>query len=533
MTNILTEFEKTDIEFDRSIDTKNVLPHTSLDYYIQPNELSYHKTFNTKISYLFDNLMYIYSRCFIPNFIVPTNFTGFIGVTGTDFKLYQNTVSSNKFLSAGYPELDSIQNFIVHNKGDKNYLFVNSLTSISILEHDLQNNTASYKSKITLIDPISGEISFKKINNMATDGENLYVSEGSLDIVYRYDLIKYFSNENIYKDKLFLEKSVGGEGERYDPIKFNNPKNISLFDQKLLVEDYGNKTIKFFQDDLNFVSYNTLLSLYNQLTSFSSIKFQNSENIVGITKNGFYNFNFQNNNIKFNQFVPLSSFLSTGEEIININFSNYNKNIIYILTNKSLYKKWNFGTLKIIGKKNASDFGDSSEFKSFYTIANTVSSDIFYIYTYNSQASANQILIYEDTLDLISALNNPTFTIYSKEDILVKKEEYNQSWIYEKSLRKLAKNYDLLKNNVSYKFTTEYDSNGILKYLGRIYNTEVLDYTRTNYDTSYVVGINENFQATVINREFDKIYQLGQFLLDNILSNYNTTLNLNPTAFED
>lgn len=531
MTNILTEFKKTDIEFDRSIDTKNKLPYTPFYYHIQPNDLSYHKTFNTKISYLFDNLMYIYSRCFIPNFVIPTNFTGFIGVTGTDFKIYENTTSSNNFLSAGYPELDSIQNFIVHNKENKNYMFINSLTSVTILEHDLVNNTASYKSKITLIDPISGEIAFKEINNMSTDGKYLYVSEGSLDIVYKYDLIKYFSNENIYKNKLFLEKSVGGEGGRYEPIKFNNPKNISLFDGKLLVEDYGNKTIKFFQDNLNFISYNTLLGLYNQLTSFSSIKFQNSKNIVGITKNGFYNFSFQNNSIKSNEFVTLSSFLDNNEEIIDINFSNYNKNIIYILTNKALYKKWNYGTLKIIGKKNASDFGTSSKFKSFYTISNTVSSDTFYIYTYNSQASANQILIYEDTLNLISALNNPNFTIYSKEDILVKKEEYNQSWIYEKSLRKLVKNYDLLQNNVSYKFTTEYDVNGILKYLGRIYNTEVLDYPRKNYNTSYVVGINENFQATVINREFDKIYELGKFLLDNVLSNYNTTLNLNPTAF--
>ena len=114
---------------------------------------------------------------------------------------------------------------------------------------------------------------------------------------------------------------------------------------------------------------------------------------------------------------------------------------------------------------------------------------------------------------------------------MVKKEEYNQSWVYEKSLRKLVKNYDLLKNNVSYKFTTEYDSNGILQYLGRIYNTEVLDYAKINYDTSYVVGINENFQASVINREFDKIYDLGKLLLDNVLSNYNITLNLNPSAF--
>ena len=410
-------------------------------------------------------------------------------------------------------------------------MFVNSLTSISILEHNLQNNTTSYKSKITLIDPISGEISFRKINNVATDGESLYISEGSLDIVYKYDLIKYFSNENIYKNKLFLVKSVGGEGGRYDPIKFSNPKNISSFNRKLMVEDYGNRTLKFFQDDLNFLSYKTLLNLYDQLTSFSSIKFQNSENIVGVTKNGFYNFNFQNNNIKSSTFFMLSSILSNGEEIIDINFSNYNKNIIYILTDKNLYKKWNFGDSRVIGKKSVSDFGNFSEFKSFYTISDTVSSDIFYIYTYNSLASANQILIYKDNLDLISALNNPTFTIYSKEDVLVKKEEYNQSWIYEKVLRKLAKNYDLLKNNVSYKFVTEYDSNGILKYLGRIYNTEVLNYPKLNYNTSHVVGINENFQATVINREFDKIYEMGRFLLDNVLSNYNTTLNLNPTAF--
>lgn len=531
MRNIRTEFEETNIEFDRSIDTQNILPYGITHYQIQPNELSYHKNFNIKVSYLFDNLMYIYSRCFIPNFIVPTLFKGFIGVVSGNLGIYQNTLSSNNFSTAGYPELDSVKNFITYNKDDKNYLFLNSLTSISILEHDLNSNTVSYKSKVTLIDPISGEITFKKINNLATDGDHLYVSDGNLNIVYKYNLEKYFSNENIYKNKLFFEKSVGGEGDRYDPIKFNEPKNISSYNKKILIEDYGNKTLKFYQDDLNFLAYNTLISLYNSLTSFSSIKFQNSENIVGVTKKGFYNFSFQGNNIRSTEFVELSSFLVGNEEIIDINFSNYNKNIIYILTNKNLYKKWNYGSLKIIGKKSASDFGTTSQFKSFYTISNTLSSDIFYIYTYNSQASANQILIYNDNLDLISALNNPDFTIYSKEDIMVKKEEYNQSWVYEKSLRKLVKNYDLLKNNVSYKFTTEYDSNGILKYLGRIYNTEVLDYTKINYNTSYVVGINENFQTSVINREFDKIYDLGKLLLDNVLSNYNITLNLNPSAF--
>ena len=532
MTIIKTEFEKTGIEFDRSIDSKNILPYGPAHYQIQPNELSYHKTFNIKISYLFDNLMYIYSRCFIPNFIIPTEFKGFIGVVGGTLGIYQNVLSSSNFSTSNIYELDFIENFTAYNDGfNKNYLFLNSLTSISVLQHDLINNTVLYRSKITLIDPISGEITFKKINKLATDKNYLYVSDGILNTVYKYDLKKYFSNENIYKNKLFLEKTVGGEGGRYDPIKFNNPKNISSHDNKILIEDYGNKSVKFFQNDLNFLSYNSLINIYDQLTSFSSIKFQNEENIIAVAKNGFYNFQFNKDSIKSSQFVKLSSFLSDGEEIIDINFSNYEKNIIYILSNKKIYKAWNYSNLKVIGKKEVHDFGRDSKFKNFYTISNNLSSDIFYINTYNAQASSNQILIYKDNLDLISTLNNPNFKIYPKENIMVKKEEYNQSWIYEKSIRKLAKNYDLLKNNVSYKFITEYDSNGILKYLGRIYNTEVLNYPRLDYNTSYSIGVNENFQSEVINREFNKIYDLGKLLLDNILSNFNTTLNLNPSAF--
>lgn len=531
MTNILSEFEKSNIEFDRSIDVDNSLPYKRLDCHIQPNELSYHKTFNIKLSYLFDNMMYIYSRCFIPNFIIPTNFMGFIGVSGSNLGIYQNTTNSSSFSSIGYEELDNVYNFISYRKDNKNYLFFNSLTSISVLEHDLNNNNLTYNSKITLIDPISGEISFKKINDLHVNENYLYVSDGIFNNVYKYDLVKYFSNENIYKNKLFLEKNVGGEGGRYDPIKFDNPKNVSFSNGKLMIEDYGNKTIKFFREDLNFISYNTLISIYNEISSFSSLKFQNEKNIIGVTEKGFYNFKFDNNNIKSNNFISLSSFLIDNEKILDINFSKYNENIIYILTDKNLYKKWNDFDLKIIGKKKAIDFGSDTTFKSFSTNYDTTSSDIIYIYTYNSSASSNQILIYNDNLSLISMLNNSNFSIYSKDEIFVKKEEYNQSWIYEKSFKKMVKNYDLLKNNISYKFIIQYDTNNILEYLGKIYNTNVLNYPRIEYDTSHVVGVNENFQASVVNREFDKIYDLGEFLLNDVLSNTNATLNLNPSAF--
>lgn len=532
MIDIFTEFNnQPSINFDRSITVNDTLPYNSSNYLIQPNELSYYKTLNKKLSYLYDNFMYIYSRCFIANFVIPTSFTGFIGVTGSNFGLYKNTSISNKFLSSGYYDLDFVQNFTILNRNDKNYLFLNSLSSINIIEHDLINNNISYKSKITFIDPVSGEISFKKINNLTLGDEFLYVSEGIFNIVYKYDLKMYFSNENIYKNKLFFKKSVGGEGGRYDPIKFNNPKNISYNDGVLMVEDFGNKVLKFFGKELEFLSYNTLINLYDNLSAFSSIKFQDGENIIATVKNGILKFKLENNRIKSNIFYSLSSFLEEDEKIIDINFSNYEKDIIYILTNKNLYKKWHTDVLKTIGKKNVLDFGIGSEFKSFSTIKKNLSSDLIYIYTYNGGASANQILIYEDNLDLISTLNDQKFLIYSKDEILIKKQEYNQSWVYSKNIRKLAKNYDTLKNNVAYKFVTEYDSKGLLKYVGKIYNTDVLNYPQIDYDEFYCIGVNENFQASVINREFDKIYDLSKSLLYNVLSEFNTTLNLNPSSF--
>ena len=79
---------------------------------------------------------------------------------------------------------------------------------------------------------------------------------------------------------------------------------------------------------------------------------------------------------------------------MDIKFSNYNDDILYVLTNKAFIKKWRDNETKTIGRKNVSDFGSSSEFKWFTTVNKNLSSDFIQIYTHNSTANANQILIY-------------------------------------------------------------------------------------------------------------------------------------------
>jgi hypothetical protein len=530
LINIKTEFAKSTYNYDRRFDVRDILPFKN-EYFIQPNELSYYKSFNIKLSYLYDNFLYLYSRCFIPDFRVPTSYTGFMGVTGNDLGIYQNTNISEPFADAGFGNIDIAKNAVVVKNDTSYYFFINCLSAINVLRYNGENNFCqACPNIITTVNPISGELTFQKINDISLfDGKYLCVSDETLDAVYKYDLESYFSNENIYKNetspfgsKLFLLDIIGGEGDRYNSIKFNTPQNIATHNDLILVEDYGNKIFKLYNSDLNFLSYKTFLSLYQTITSFQNIKFKNENTIYGITKDGYYIFdlNLENYQINLNTFKSLSSFLYNGEIVLDLEFCNYDKDIVYILTDKALIKKWEYSE-EIIGRKNAFDLGTNSEFKWMTTAVKNVSSDNIYIYVHNSTANVNQILIYSDELNPISILGNEDFKVYSREEVYVKRDEWNQAWIYEKNLKKIAKNIDILKNNIQYNLIRKDGDFGSIEDIQKIYNQFSFDIQWSNYSLEFVIGVNENFQSSVINRELGHVYNSQEELLNFILIDNN------------
>ena len=527
MNSIKTEFSKSNFNYDRRLNVYDVLPFKN-QYLIQPNELSYYKAFNMKMSYLYDNFLYLYSRCFVTNFEVPTTYTGFIGVTGTNIGIYQDFTNSSPFSNAGFGNLDNAKNATVYKDGDSYYFFINCLSAINVLRYNGETNFCqACPNIVSTIDPVSGELKFQKISDISVFGDKyLCVSDEQLDTVYKYDLETYFSNDNIYKSpsspfgrRLFLQDSVGGQGERYNSIKFETPTNMATYGEFILVEDFGNKIFKLYDSHLNFLSYKTLLTLYKSITSFQNIKFKDEKTIYGITKDGYYVFdlNSENYQITLNSFQSLSSVLYDNEIILDLEFCKYEKDIFYILTDKALIKKWEYRKNEIIGRKNALDFGTGSEFKWFSTATKTTSSDNIYIYTWNSTANAYQILIYEDELDLITVFGNDDFKVYSKDEIFVKKNEWNQAWVYEKNLKKLAKNLDLLKNNIYYNLIRKDGDFGSIVDIRKIYNKFIFELEPLQYKTDFVIGVNENFQSSVINRELDKIYDLEEKSLDFVM----------------
>ncbi len=221
MNPIKTEFQKGNFDYDKSVNVVDVLPYKS-EFYIQPNELSYHKAFILKLSHLYDNFIYLYSRCSIPNFSVPSHFNGFIGVSGNALGIYQDTTTSKPFSASNFPDLDFAKNAVVYNNNGLFYFFVNCLSSINVVRYDENLNFCQIcPNKITNVNPISGDLTFKKINSISIlDNKFLCVSDEILDTVFKYDLETYFLNENIFKgsvypfgNKLFLLDSIGAQGD--------------------------------------------------------------------------------------------------------------------------------------------------------------------------------------------------------------------------------------------------------------------------------------------------------------------------------
>lgn len=527
MIDIEIEFNKEEYiyDYDKSIDVVDILPYSINEISIQPNELSYYKTINKKLSYLYDNFMYLYSRCSIPNYKVPSYFNGYIGVTGSNLGIYGDVYNSKNFSFAGHYDLDFSKNAVIAKNENMYYFFVNCLSSIYVLRHDENMNFCQVcPNKITTVDPISGELTFKKINSISIlNNEYLCVSDEELDTIFKYDLKTFFTNDNIFKNstspfnnKLFLVDMVGGKGERYETIKFNQPKKITTVDDLILVEDYGNKIFKLFNSNFDNLSNKTFINIYNTISSFQSLKFKNINEIYAVTKDGYYIFNLNPETYQFreNKFVSISESLSSGEFIIDIDFSNYEDNIIYILTNKQFIKKWDSILFKSIGIKKAIDFGQSSYFKWFNTIQKNLSSDLIYINLYNSNSNSNQILIYDDEFDLITTLSDKNFNIYSKEEVLIDKMDFNQSWIYEKNIKKIIKNIEILKNNILYVFSKKEDNFGNLIDIQKTYNSNSLNcIDRIRYNEEISLGINENFQSSVINRLLSETYFLQKELL--------------------
>lgn len=536
MNTIDTEFQSVDFNYDRAASDTFQLPNTLNSILIQPNEIAVASSFNLKIEKLYNNFLYLFGLCHVADFNVPRRYEGWIGYTPLEkeFLYFYNDSFTNAVAVLSSPIYASNQAIAFTSLSGRylqNLAFTNG-QSISL--YGIQQRDEDYSPEILItqqsIDPLSGSINYINISGITRyKDEILYISDSSYNNLYSYNLQGAISDDNIKNRQLFQLNVVGGRGGSQEKIKFNNIGKITMANDVVIVEDRNNKTFKVFDKNLNWVASTITPTLFNAISTINAFVYSEKDNKLYVASNTkLFRLNISTDyNITSGESYDFSNILLDGEYFTDLKFANYDKDVFYLLSNKNLYKKWISKPTKNIGILKNTVFGGDN----FRWITNSpgVSGDDLLIFTSSQDLTRSYLTYFRDNLSLITLFktDNP-LVVYSKEDVLIDSGEYNASWVYNKSIKKMLYNMSLFVNNIGYRFYTNEDNTGTPSFLYRGYNNFFRFNSVLNTNKYANVFINENFQSETINRCFRQIYDYQELVLQTIISNESVVTDLTP-----
>jgi hypothetical protein len=541
MNAIDTEFQKIDLNYDRTVTDVFQLPYSLDTILLQPNELAVSQSFNLKIQKLYDNFLYLYGLCNVADFKIPRRYEGWVGYTNLEKQILylydDSTTNAVAVLSSVlFASNQALAFYSTDSRYEQNLLFTNgqfiSLNGINQRDGDYSPVNLIQQSSV---DPLSGSINFYNITGIAQyKAEQLFISDATYNNLYSYNLGGAVSDDNIKNRQLFQLNVVGGRGTSQDRIKFNNIGKIAVAGDVVIVEDKGNKTFKVYDRNLNWLNSTITPTLFNAISTINAMVYSEKDNRLYIASNtALFLLDISTDyNLTSAKSYDFSNILTGNEYFVDIKFANYDKDIFYLLSTKNLYKKWITKPEKNIGMLKNSVFNDDN-FR-WITTSPGVSGDDVLIYAVSQDLTRSYIAVYRDNLSLTTLFktDNPLI-VYSKQDVLIDPEEYNCSWVYNKSIKKMLYNMSLLVNNIGYRFFTDEDNTGTPVFLYRGYN----NFFRYNapLDTNKYsnVFINENFQAETVNRCFKQIYDYQQLVLQTIITNDSVVTDLTPYSISN
>lgn len=542
---------------DRLPGDKLQLPYTWDDVCLKPNDLITAETINYTVDKIYTNWLYLMSYSVVPTNDIPnyTDSTHMIIDQGSGVNW---TLQDNYNTSVQNGELEHVKNIIkIQNTiNPENFnLIASTTTNIILLSGtDISNidviinpdNLGSIiRSDSSITHPSNG-IFFEDILDIeVSDSKDLYVLDGHHRAIFKFDISGMTTlDEAILKNDTpgrLLVDMIGGDGTLKNKTKFVDPISMLSVKDSIYILDYSTNTkecvVKEFDLFLNWKqSYElgvvTDMSpvdlCYNPSTENFYILFHDTgitrpAEFVSFTKN----FEFLNNQ-------QLMDLVKHGTEMCDethkrIYFSLENNNIMYLVTNKNIYKKYVSRPQSFIGR-----------FKFDDQVRGTIGPDdsvreINDLTIFQIEQSASGVTYMKDEILLYESYSNGIYRfledsgfensleseidekVLSYDQIKVLPDEPIDIIVYNKLLYKLIYNNLLLLENTSRKFSTVFDSRGFSIYLGFQYlnndELELLDYT---IEPDCFISNNEVVCTATVNRCLKKIYDLQSDITENM-----------------
>lgn len=522
MVSILNEYQKIGLEFDRTTGRIQELPYSKEDLLIAPNEFVKSATLNKKFYYLHYNFLYLYKLCNFGNFKIPTS-------TNFTFSANDNLFFETRFKK----NLPVIKNEIQFSKKGAVSFYKPKLsgtvlfyiTDKNLFSITIDRDFAELTTKTSFIDPLSGTIEFSNITDVkTTKGGNLYVVDNGYKNLHLYNAFPVIDGEVIYRKLPFLKNVIGGIGPQEENTKFNNINNIAVNENFVIIEDDVNKCFKVTDSQLNWLNTISLKTFFDNIKSLDTLIIDEFNNVFGIKHQTLYKFKLDDSfNLELKETVDISSYIKGDEKVLSAYFSQQNKLIFYVITNKGIKKVWSTDSRGCIGEFIP---GEEIEWGSSFYLDEMRDSLILKTKTPEDQGC--YLLGYEDSLVINSLLTNRDFEIFGFNEIQVNHNEYTSNWSFQKAFKKLYFNLTALLREVKFRLVENDDNIKVI--VDRVYNQVFLNYQNTFVEPSNLnIGINEIFQAEVINRLFDELYTLQLTILLYIINNNTTKKFFSPS----
>lgn len=511
--NVLKEWPQYDFAKTRVLDVNDFnLNYTLDEVQVSPNEFGVADIFNNSILKLNSCIDFLRNYSTVIYSKTPTRVIGWLGT----HKLYPSyglrwyTSSNTPDLSRDYDQYSTDNsgfNNILAFKIFQGELYVvdkskDNVISIKFGSLGRRYNNIVIASNTTLISQIKNIVSIEIIAISPTL-RALYLLDNYSNTLYKLTIFldpTYDGVQNVIVELSvsgFVDNVVGGFGNKDLTSKFYSPTHIHHKDNNLYVTDFNNFSVKKFTTNLGWIKSYYIEDFKDNLPISCAVtskdhKFISSAIFILTNTNKVYILNqdgsFYNTNTPYIQLIhdnltPKQIILDTNEDFFYIIYSShvvkYSILGLYINVVEHLPTNSNFIC------------GESDVYHNIYI------------------ADSKRIFKFADIVEDFSIINENYNSLYwTKDDLIIKEDEFVQDWVYNRCLKRVAHNVDIFRKSIHSQFSakTIYSPTETTTYYTATPISEPITDSCSNLINEVGIGANEFTTTQILNRNIEKVY---------------------------
>lgn len=351
-SNIQNIVTRSDLFFNRLPTQDFSLTYSLSDFTFQPNEFINSNSFDNKLQKAYTNFLDTYRAGFMASSSLPYNLTAIGKVSATNsttqFVLAgPNTNSTAVSALSVLSPLITTESKIAYIQGDTTiYNTLIIANSATLMVYKLQNySTFALTFSSSYIETgvaEYGDLTFNNITSVSNTGNSFYVCDNGRKTVYAYDISSVVQGDRALGYKFNLVDSANSTQGG-----FVSPTLVGSSENRVYVYDSQTYTVFFYDTNFNIINSYKNASLFTSSTPVCLSYYKLYDELFILTKDlklVILNSNATPTIIQLSTFGLMNN--EVGRKVI---FSNSNSDVMYLLTNKNLYKKFVSNVINNIG----------------------------------------------------------------------------------------------------------------------------------------------------------------------------------------